>query len=289
MSIIARQSTARTFMVGPVLDADGVAVTNGVIADFKISKNGAAPAAFDGSATLTHRHTGFYSLAATANDLDTVGQAQVTIDDTVNSCPMTEITVIEEAVYDALYAASATGRLPADLTHIGGVVLASATLTLGALAVTGTTVLTGRLTVTGGAEFGNTSLADAAIRIKNNTASFSALSIEAQAVDGAAVNISTGGTLGVALNINAGYGILLQQTSDDGYGIFASGGTGIRLEPALNKNALELLATGTGKAIATTGDSDLSVTVDLDAIIADLNLIIELLRSAQGSNSLLLR
>jgi hypothetical protein len=49
--IIARQSTARTFMVGPVLDADGVAVTNGVIADFKISKLGAAPAAFNGSAT----------------------------------------------------------------------------------------------------------------------------------------------------------------------------------------------------------------------------------------------
>jgi hypothetical protein len=107
MGITARQSTARTFIVGPVLDADGVAVTDGVIADFKIAKNGAAPAAFDGSATLTHRHTGFYSLAATATDLDTVGQAEVTIDDTVNTCPMKEITVIEEPIYDALFAASA--------------------------------------------------------------------------------------------------------------------------------------------------------------------------------------
>jgi hypothetical protein len=107
--IISRQSTARTVIVGPVLDADGVAVTDGVVADFKLSKNGAAPAALDGSATLTHRHTGFYSLALTASDLDTVGQAEVAIDDTVNACPMKVLTIIEEAVYDALFAAAAAG------------------------------------------------------------------------------------------------------------------------------------------------------------------------------------
>jgi hypothetical protein len=109
MSEIARQSTARTFIVGPVLDADGAAVTDGVIADFKLSKNGAAPAAFNGSATLTHRHTGFYSLAATTSDLDTVGSAVATIDDGTNACPPLRITVVEEAVYDALFAASAAG------------------------------------------------------------------------------------------------------------------------------------------------------------------------------------
>ena len=94
-------------IVGPVLDADGVAVTNGVVGDFKASKNGAAPAALNASATLTHRHTGHYSLALTASDLDTVGQAEIVIDDTTNACPMKEITVVEEAVYDALFAASA--------------------------------------------------------------------------------------------------------------------------------------------------------------------------------------
>jgi hypothetical protein len=107
--IIARQSTARTVMVGPVLDADGVAVTGGVVADVKISKNGGAPAALNGSATLTHRHTGYYSLALTTSDLDTVGQAELVMDDTVNAMPMKEVTVIEEAVYDALFAASAAG------------------------------------------------------------------------------------------------------------------------------------------------------------------------------------
>lgn len=107
--IIARQSTARIVTVGPVLDADGVAVTGGVVGDFKIAKNGGAPAALNGSATLTHRHTGFYSLSLTTSDLDTVGQAEIVIDDTTNACPMKEITVIEEAVYDRLFAASGAG------------------------------------------------------------------------------------------------------------------------------------------------------------------------------------
>jgi hypothetical protein len=120
--IIARQSTARTVTVGPVLDADGAAVTDGVVGDFKISKNGGAPAALNGSATATHRHTGFYSLALTASDLDTVGQAEVTIDDTVNSMAQKELTVIEEAVYDILYAASATGAVP---VSSGGITTAS--------------------------------------------------------------------------------------------------------------------------------------------------------------------
>ena len=123
MSIIARQSTARTVTVGPVLDADGVAVTGGVVGDFKGSVNGGAPAALNGSATLTHRHTGFYSLALTATDLATVGSFEVVIDDTTNCCPMKAITVVEEAVYDALFAASALGYVanaPVNVAQISG-------------------------------------------------------------------------------------------------------------------------------------------------------------------------
>lgn len=121
--IIVRQSTARTVMVGPVLDASGVAVTDGVVGDLKISKNGAAPAALNGSATLTHRHTGHYSLALTTSDLDTVGQAEVVMDDTVNAMPTKELQVIEEAVYDALFVASALGYVanaPVNVAQFGG-------------------------------------------------------------------------------------------------------------------------------------------------------------------------
>src|SRR5690606_10289469 len=72
------------------------------------------------SATLTHRHTGHYSLALTASDLDTVGSAVVTIDDDTNAMAPVRITVVEEAVYDALYAAAATGLLPANVTQWKG-------------------------------------------------------------------------------------------------------------------------------------------------------------------------
>lgn len=115
MSVIARQSTARTVIVGPVLDAAGVAITDAVVGDFKLAKNGAAPAALNGSATLTHRNTGHYSLALTTSDLDSVGQSEVVIDKTTAACPVKVITVIEQAVYDALFAAFATGKLPATI------------------------------------------------------------------------------------------------------------------------------------------------------------------------------
>lgn len=126
--LFARQSTARIVTVGPVLDADGVAVTGGVVADFKISKNGGIPAALNASATLTHRHTGHYSLSLTTSDLDTVGTAEVVIDDTVNACPPKEISVVEEVVYDALFAASATGLLPANVTQWLGTAAATPTI-----------------------------------------------------------------------------------------------------------------------------------------------------------------
>lgn len=110
--ILAKQSTARTVIIGPVLDSAGAAVTGGVVADFLISKNGAAPAALNGSATLTHRHTGFYSLALTASDLDTLGTAEVTIDDTTNACALKEIMVLPADVWDALV--GGTEFLPVD-------------------------------------------------------------------------------------------------------------------------------------------------------------------------------
>jgi hypothetical protein len=155
--IIARQSTARTVTVGPVLDADGVAVTDGVVADLKIAKNGGAPAALNGSATLTHRHTGYYSLALTATDLDTVGQAEVVMDDTVNAMPIKEITVLEEAVYDVWYPASATGAVLLQATQTGVTIPTVTTLTNAPSDSSGVTTLLSR--VPSGIFTGITSLA----------------------------------------------------------------------------------------------------------------------------------
>lgn len=132
--IYAKQSTAIIVTVGPVLDADGVAVTDGVVGDFKISKNGGAPAALNASATLTHRNTGHYSLSLTATDVNTVGTAEIVIDDTVNACPMKEIQVVEEAIYDALFAASATGALPVSTGGIAAAAFAAGAIDAAAIA-----------------------------------------------------------------------------------------------------------------------------------------------------------
>jgi hypothetical protein len=107
--IIARQSTALELAIGPVLDADGVAVTGGVVGDFKLKKTTGNFAALNGSATLTHVSAGIYDLVLTTSDTDTVGLCAVAIDDTTNGCATVYIQVIEEAVYDALFAASAAG------------------------------------------------------------------------------------------------------------------------------------------------------------------------------------
>ena len=136
--IIAKQSTARTVIVGPILDADGVAVTDAVVGDLKISKNGAAPAALNASATLTHRNTGHYSLALTTSDTDTVGSLEVVIDDTTNAMPVKSITVVEEAIYDALFGASASGFDASGRVDVGAVAgqtaSAAATVDFGDLA-----------------------------------------------------------------------------------------------------------------------------------------------------------
>lgn len=111
MAIPVRQSTAFELSVGPVLDADGVAVTGCVVGDFKIKKTTGNFAALNGSATLTHVSAGTYDLVLTTSDTDTVGLLTVAIDDTVNACASVRLQVMEEVIYDALYAASAPGYL----------------------------------------------------------------------------------------------------------------------------------------------------------------------------------
>jgi hypothetical protein len=127
--IPVRQSTAFETAIGPVLDADGVAVTGGVVADFKIKKTTGNFAALNGSATLTHVSAGFYDLVLTTSDVDTVGLSCVAIDDTTNCCPPLYLQVIEEAVYDVWFAASATGAVLLQATQTGVTIPTVTTLT----------------------------------------------------------------------------------------------------------------------------------------------------------------
>jgi hypothetical protein len=122
MSIFARQSSARGCVVGPILDAAGVAVTSAVIADLKISKNGGIPGALVDS-TLTHRHTGHYTLHIDPANLDVIGSAEIVIDSTTNAMPVKAITVVTAVVYNALFNTDATGALDVNLKHVNDVAL----------------------------------------------------------------------------------------------------------------------------------------------------------------------
>lgn len=117
--MLVRQSTARTIIVGPILDSDGAAKTDEVVGSIKIHKNGGAAGALDGSATLTHSQTGYYLLALTANDLDTLGCAEITLNSGTNSMPPRAVNVITADAWDALHHAT-DGSLRADAVAISG-------------------------------------------------------------------------------------------------------------------------------------------------------------------------
>ena len=106
---IIRQSTVCTVLVGPVLDADGVAKTDEVVGNIRLSKNGGTPAAPGGAASLTHDHAGKYLLELIATNADTVGVLQISLNSGTNDMPVLTLNVVEEAVYDAFYAADAVG------------------------------------------------------------------------------------------------------------------------------------------------------------------------------------
>ena len=109
-----RQSTARTIVIGPILDQDGVARENEVVASVKIHKNGGPASALHESATLTHSQSGFYRLALAADDLDTLGVAEFSLNSGENSMPVKSVNVLTPDAWDALHDAVA-GKLRADV------------------------------------------------------------------------------------------------------------------------------------------------------------------------------
>lgn len=146
--IPARRATAKTILVGPILDSSGAAVTGEVIGNLRLSKNGGTPAALNASATLVHQFSGVYLLALTASDADTVGSSQIGLDDGTNTMAPVSLTVMEQAVYDIFYASGATGIVSATLadTAHGGT---SAVLTLERMIVAATTTDEPALKLTG--------------------------------------------------------------------------------------------------------------------------------------------
>ena len=114
----AKQSTAATLIVGPVLDSTGAEYTSAVIGDLSISKNGSTLTALAAAATLTHIANGQYTLVMTTGNLDTLGRAQITCNKSTYQMPTVGLVVVPAMVFDSLVLG--TDVLQSDVTQFGG-------------------------------------------------------------------------------------------------------------------------------------------------------------------------
>jgi hypothetical protein len=125
--MLAKQSTALTVVVGPILDSTGAEYASAVIGDLSISKNGGTLTAMASAATLTYIANGMYTLVTTTANMDTLGAVQVTCNKATYQMPKMERNVVPASVYDAIItnATNATGGLPtatAAITGLAGVI-----------------------------------------------------------------------------------------------------------------------------------------------------------------------
>lgn len=122
--MLARQSTALTLIVGPILDSAGAEYAGAVIGDLSISKNGGTLTAMAAAATLAYIANGMYTLVTTTANADTLGAVQVTCNKATYQMPKMERNVVPASVYDAIVAnaTNATGGLLAATGSITGIV-----------------------------------------------------------------------------------------------------------------------------------------------------------------------
>ena len=131
---LLKQSTASTVLVGPVLDANGAAVTTAVVGDFGIAKNGTT-ATLSG-ATVTHVANGYYTIALTTGNTDTVGRLVIYSGNTAHSMATHHWTVLLASVFDAIVtnATNTTGGLATATAAISAFAGAISTYAGGAVA-----------------------------------------------------------------------------------------------------------------------------------------------------------
>lgn len=122
--IFLKQSTAsQSVLLGPFVDdTDGVTAETGLTiaaSDIRLSANGgnmAAKAAGGG----THDENGWYTITLDATDTATVGRLQISCK-VAGALPVyLSCYVLEEAIYDAMFASGSTGLLPTNVTQISG-------------------------------------------------------------------------------------------------------------------------------------------------------------------------
>ena len=112
----AKQSTAATLIVGPILDSTGAEYTGLVIGDLSISKNGGTLTSLAAAATLTHIANGQYTLVMTTGNLDTLGRLQITCNKNTYQMPEVRLMVVPAMVFDSMILGS--DRFDVNVTHV---------------------------------------------------------------------------------------------------------------------------------------------------------------------------
>jgi hypothetical protein len=109
--LFLRQSTAVDIPIGPFLDAtDGVTAETALTisqADVRLKKNNGAWAQVNDATAATHEENGWYEKELDATDTNTVGNLIIAVQESGALPVWHEYTVLEEAIYDALFATSA--------------------------------------------------------------------------------------------------------------------------------------------------------------------------------------
>lgn len=114
----AKQSTAATLIVGPILDSAGAEYASAVIGDLSISKNGGTLTAMAAAATLTHIANGQYTLVTTTGNIDTLGRAQITCNKSTYQMPPVNLMVVPAMVFDSMVLG--TDVMQVDVTQLLG-------------------------------------------------------------------------------------------------------------------------------------------------------------------------
>jgi hypothetical protein len=107
-----KQSTAYTFRFGPFLDdTDGKTAETGLTisqADIRLSKGGGNFAQKNESSSSSHDEIGFYIVVLDTTDTNTCGELLVACHESGALPVFKTFYVLEEAIYDAMFAASAS-------------------------------------------------------------------------------------------------------------------------------------------------------------------------------------
>jgi len=112
MQFLKQSTASQSVLIGPFVDstdgdAEEIALTI-ANTDIRLSKNGGNLAAKT-SGGGTHDEDGWYAITLDATDTNTVGRLQLHCHVAGALMVAAEYTVLEEAIYDALFAASAAG------------------------------------------------------------------------------------------------------------------------------------------------------------------------------------